>query len=234
MGGANKMNFSGSVQPGSTIDISITFTAPSVEGKYRGYWKLANASGISFGTGAKNSSFYVDIDVQSANSKYALDFAATFCNAEWTSGAGTLTCPGATGDIKGYVQRFDNPVTETGSIENEPALLTVPQAQKDGADRGKFPAYTIQSGDTFRAILFCAQDAKDCSVIFQLDYIVEGETNIQTAINWSKAWDGKLKSVVFDLSGLTGKRVRFILTVFANGDMKDDRAEWLAPRILHK
>ena len=85
-----------------------------------------------------------------------------------------------------------------------------------------------------RLVLFCAQDAKDCSVIFQLDYIVEGETNIQTAINWSKAWDGILKSVVYDLSGLAGKRVRFILTVFANGDMKDDRAEWLAPRILHK
>jgi hypothetical protein len=235
MGGASPTNLGGNVAPGSTVDVSVTLTAPPSEGKYRGYWRLANPSGVTFGVGANNSSFYVDIVSQSATTSYAFDFAANYCTAEWTSGYGSLPCPGPTGDSKGYVQRLENAVLETGYIDDEPALLTVPQAQTDGVIRGKFNTYNVQNGDTFQAILFCAKDAKDCSVKFQLDYVVSGDSTIYTAGSWVKTWDGSnLIHVTQDLSGLAGKSVRFILTVFANGEMKNDRAEWLAPRITHK
>jgi hypothetical protein len=221
------------VVSGSTVDVSVTFTAPTSEGKYHSSWKIKNASGSQFGTGAKNASFYVDIEVKASTTGYALDFAGSFCNAEWTSGAGTLVCPGVSGDSKGYIQRIDNPVLENGYQDDEPVLLTVPQAQTDGVIRGKFPLYTVRSGDHFQAVLGCVKGAKDCSVKFELSYIIDGESAIQAAGSWVKTYDGStLVPVDLDLTSLAGKNVRFILTVFANGEMKDDRAQWLAPRII--
>lgn len=220
------------VQPDANVDVSVTFTAPTAEGKYRSSWKLKNANGVQFGTGTGNSSFFVEIQVKAPATGYNLDFAATYCNAEWTSGAGTLVCPGAGGDSKGYVQRIDNPILENGYKDDEPVLLTVPQNQTDGVIRGRYPSYTVQSGDHFRAVLGCANDAKSCSVKFELSYVVDGESAIQAAGTWTKSYDGNNLPVDLDLSSLAGKKVRFILTVFANGEMKDDRAQWLAPRII--
>jgi hypothetical protein len=230
---SSQIPLSSEVVSGNTVDVSVTFTAPTSEGKYRSSWKIKNASGESFGTGARNSSFYVEIQVKASTTGYALDFAGSFCNAEWTSGAGTLVCPGVSGDSKGYIQRIDNPVLENGYQDDEPVLLTVPQAQTDGVIRGKFPVYSVRSGDRFRAVLGCAKDAKNCSVKFELSYIIEGESAIQAAGSWVKTYDGNtLVPVDLDLNFLAGKNVRFILTVFANGEMKDDRAQWLAPRII--
>ena len=236
MGGKSPQILSVTTATNEYLDISVTMTAPSVEGHYRGLWKLRNTNGTIFGTGLSKggSGFYVDIVVKKTATNYAYDFVDVFCGASWTSAGGTLACPSATGSGLGYVQRIDAPVLENSATDNEPALLMVPQAQTDGYISGKYGFYTVQSGDTFRTVLSCAQDAPKCSVKYQLDYIVDGETIIQTAGNWTKSWDGKLNFVVLDLSPLAGKNVRFILTVFANGEMNDDRAMWLAPRILHK
>ncbi len=38
------------VKPGETLDISITFTAPSTAGDYVSWWKLQNDSSVFFGT----------------------------------------------------------------------------------------------------------------------------------------------------------------------------------------
>ena len=62
----------------------------------------------------------------------------------------------------------------------------------------------------------------------------DSTSTIQVAGNWTKSWTGKLSNVNLDLTPLAGKNVRFILTVSANGEMNDDRAMWLAPRIVHK
>jgi hypothetical protein len=81
-------------------------------------------------------------------------------------------------------------------------------------------------------VVGCANEAKNCSVKFELSYIVDGESTIQSAGSWVKTYDGNNLSVDQDLSSLAGKKVRFILSVFTNGEMKDDRAQWLAPRII--
>jgi len=53
------------VAPGQSVDVAVTFTAPSAPGHYVGYWILRNSSGILFGTGAwADETFYVDIYVK--------------------------------------------------------------------------------------------------------------------------------------------------------------------------
>jgi hypothetical protein len=53
----------GTVAPGENVDVSITMKAPEAAGKYRGNWKLRNASGADFGIGANNKPFWVQINV---------------------------------------------------------------------------------------------------------------------------------------------------------------------------
>jgi len=59
------MQVSGYVAPGQTVDVAVTFTAPSTPGHYAGYWLLRNSGGTLFGTGnAADETFYVDIYVK--------------------------------------------------------------------------------------------------------------------------------------------------------------------------
>ena len=64
MGGPSAVALSGNVDPGETIEIGVTLTAPNKDGNYRGYWKLRNASGVLFGFGAQaDTAFWVDVKV---------------------------------------------------------------------------------------------------------------------------------------------------------------------------
>ena len=58
MGGPTVQALTGNVNPGQTVDISVNLTAPSKNGNYVGYWKLRNASGVTF------TQFYVQVTVQ--------------------------------------------------------------------------------------------------------------------------------------------------------------------------
>ena len=59
------MQVPGYIAPGQSVDVAVTFTAPSAPGHYVGYWILRNSSGILFGTGAwADEAFYVDIYVK--------------------------------------------------------------------------------------------------------------------------------------------------------------------------
>jgi len=236
MRGQSPKLFGVEVKPGETVDVSVELTAPSIEGSHRGNWMLRNAKGEHFGTiaaKADNLPFYVAITVQNAPTNYAVDFVSLLCDAKWKSGSGNLPCPGITGDPAGMAQRVDRPTLENGATDNEPALLTIPQAVTDGWIRGHYPWYVVENGDQFRTILFCAEDARTCTVKFKLEYILDGEETIRTMAAWDKVWDGSIHRIAIDLSSLAGKKVMFILTVLANGETRDNRAMWLAPRILH-
>jgi len=67
MGGPPSVPLRGTVAPGSTVDLSITLTAPAGDGAYEGKWQLRNTNGDLFGTGetAKGDSFWVRIAVSS-------------------------------------------------------------------------------------------------------------------------------------------------------------------------
>lgn len=64
MSGTN-IQMPGYVAPGQSVDVAVTFTAPSAAGHYVGYWMLRNASGKLFGTDSwADETFYVDIYVK--------------------------------------------------------------------------------------------------------------------------------------------------------------------------
>ena len=65
MGSTTAVRLPGNVAPGQTVDVSVTLTAPAVNGYQRSYWMLRNPSGALFGSGIKaNEAFYVEIKVK--------------------------------------------------------------------------------------------------------------------------------------------------------------------------
>ncbi len=215
------------VAPGETIKITMDLTAPMSTGTHRGDFKLRNASGVLFGIGEKDGPFWVEIKVDESS----YDFAKIYCasGVTWTSGAGTLPCPGETGDGEGWVKRFNEPTLETGRVENEPGLLVHPQNVTDGWIKGTFPEITLTEDMFFRAILSCNEDA-NCNVNFKLNYKIGGGAE-NTLATWHEVKDDSFNSVEVDLSGLTGETVQFILLLEANGNPANDSALWVAPRI---
>jgi len=64
MSGPDKENvFPVEVEPGESIDISVTLRAPKVNGVIRGYWGLKDQYGNEFGLGPVGDPFYVEIRV---------------------------------------------------------------------------------------------------------------------------------------------------------------------------
>jgi len=93
MGGPATQALTGNVNPGQTMDISVSLKAPATNGDYVGYWKLRNAAGNTFAT------FYVDINVGGGGSG---GFAVTSVNyslSTWDD-AGHTDCPRVTASIK--------------------------------------------------------------------------------------------------------------------------------------
>ncbi|MBI5353284.1 MAG: hypothetical protein HZB50_11645 [Chloroflexi bacterium] len=229
MSGPSDVGLAGNVNPGQYIEIPVTFKAPNDDGKFRGYWKLRNASGVLFGIGAQaDSSVWVDVKVK-GDSYTAYEFVAKYCDASWRNKKEALPCPGTEGDARGFVLKLDAPVLENDATATTPGLLTFPQDKENGIVRGEFPAFSVQDGDHFRATVGCQIKAKKCNVIFRLDYTFKGET--KTLESWHEVYEGKVYPIDLDLSALAGKSVKFILFVSANGSNDKDSAVWLNPRI---
>jgi len=232
MGGSSPQSLSHSVSPGQTIDLSVALQAPDDDGKYRGYWKLRNASNSLFGLGAlADTAFWVDIKV-SGPSFAAYDFAAKYCQADWSNNKTGLPCPGAEGDDAGYVIQLPHPKLENGASQDDLGLLTVPRDSSNGLIRGQYPAFTVKSGDRFRARVYCRYNADHCDVTFRLDYLNNGQ--IKTLGSWHEVNEGQFYSIDLNLSSLAGETLKFILVVTANGSANDDEAIWLYPHILRQ
>jgi len=229
LGAPNAVSLPGSVGPGQTIDIPVNLTAPNAEGRYRGNWKLRNASGVLFGVGVSaDSNFYVDVNV-SGFIVTGYDFVASFCEAKWKTDSKNLPCPGAEGDDRGFVLMFDAPKMEDGNTRG-PGLITYPEKSNTGFIKGQYPGINIKSGDRFQALIGCAYKANDCNMIFRLEYQI-GNGNIRSLGQWQEVYEGRYYSVNIDLSPLRGEKVKFILTIFSNGSSHEDFALWVTPRI---
>lgn len=220
-----------SVSPGETVTISIDLIAPDSNGDYRGDWKLRNASGVIFGLGSGNSSFYVDVTVK-GYTVTGYDFAANYCDAAWENNTRSLPCPGADGENRGFVMLLNSVKLEDGKARDN-VLLTHPKRSDDGLIRGVYPAINIKSGDSFQALIGCQHKANDCDVYFRLEYQI-GNGTIRTLGQWREVYEGQYYPVNIDLSSLSGEKVKFIFTVFANGSGHEDYALWVAPRIMRQ
>jgi hypothetical protein len=125
---------------------------------------------------------------------------------------------------------LEQPILETGKHENEPALLTRPEARRDGWIMGVYPSYRVAAGDHFMADIGCLENSKGCDVTFHLSYQLPNG-KVQDIDSWREIYDGKLRRVDVDLSKLDGKSVRFILAVTNNGKASAANAFWLVPSI---
>ena len=220
------------VGPGQTVDLAVNLTAPNQNGSYTGYWKLRNTSNALFGIGAAaDGSFYVDIDV-TGYTVTGYDFLASYCEASWQNESRDLPCPGTQGDDRGFVVVMNNPKLEDGKSQGN-ALLTYPERGSNGLIRGKYPAFQIQSGDRFQAQIGCLHEANDCDMIFRLQYQI-GNGSVKTLGQWREVYEGQFYPINIDLSTLNGERVKFILSVLANGSSHEDFALWISPRITRQ
>jgi hypothetical protein len=230
MSGPTAVSLGTTVDPGESVDISVSLTAPSTVGEYRGYWALRNTNNRIFGIGGDAAgSFWVDIEVYRPK-ELVYSLAEDYCDAEWRSDAGILACPGSTSDSEGFVIRMDNPDMEGGRVENEPGLWMEPEWVDDGWVMGTFPAYEVQEGDRFRALVACRDSSPDCDVIFRLEYQI-GSGTPRLLGEWHEVSEGDFTTVDIDLSNLEGSDVKFILTVFAGGTYSQDSAVWINPSV---
>jgi hypothetical protein len=234
MGGPDTVFFTRPVSPGQAVDITVTLTAPTGAGTFRGYWQLKNASGSLFGIGTSHASpFWVEIKVLgAAQSVVAFDFVTEMCSAQWIYDGGPISCPVNTSkkDL-GYVLKLDNPVLENGQSAGVPGLLTIPQNKYNGLIRGMFTPGDIFRGDHFQALIGCQYGAVDCYVTFMLEYEFDG--GFTTLWKTRERYDGLLTSVDVDLTRLANlKNSRIVLTILASGPSGGDQPVWVAPRIV--
>jgi hypothetical protein len=218
--------------PGASVDVSVDMTAPATAGTYTGKWQMKNASGVPFGIGSNATGvFWVKIVVSSGGtSGVAYNFADKACDAAWTSGAGTLPCPGTDGDAKGFVLKQSNPKLENGIADSSPGLLVVPQAVYDGIIQAVYPAFRVQNGDRFQATVSCEYNATSCYVAYRLDYQI-GSGAVKNFWSFREKYEGQYFRANLDLSSLAGQDVKFILYISAYGNSTGDRALWGNPII---
>ena len=220
------------VGPGQTVDLALNLTAPNRSDHYRGYWKLRNASNALFGIGpAADGNFYVDINV-TGYTVTGYDLLANYCEADWQNESEDLPCPGSEGDDRGFVRSLSSPKMEDGKSHGD-GLLTYPERGNDGMITGKYPEIRIQSGDRFQALIGCLNEANDCDMIFRLQYQI-GNGSVRTLGQWREVYEGQFYPLNIDLSTLNGEKVKFILSVLANGSSHEDFALWITPRITRQ
>ena len=160
------------------------------------------------------------------------DFAGNACAAQWQSNDGILACPGINGDAMGFVISLDQAHLEDGTTASLPTLLTFPQASAEGYILGVYPEYAVQAGDHFQTTVGCEQNATACSVLFRVSYL-DAASAPHDLWTLGEFYDGKSFSLDLDLSQLAGQKIKLILNVGSLGSSTDDRALWVAPRIVH-
>ena len=234
MGNTTSVNFTSSVAPGGTIDLSVDMTAPSNPGHYFGYWKFKNAAGVLFGIGVNaNRSWWVEINVNGTpTTSVAYDFTANADKATWSSGAGGLSFPGTDNDAKGFALKRDKPKFESGVEAAQAGLLFAPQNITNGFIQAVYPAFPVQSGDRFQTTVGCEFGATSCYVAYRLDYQI-GNT-IRTFWTFRERYEGWTYDANLDLSPLAGQNVQFILYMSAWGSPIGDRAIWGNPVIVRR
>jgi len=233
MGGRNLMPLPSEVAPGQTIDLAMSFTAPLIEGNYRGNWMIRNDKGEPFGaTSTANRPFWVAITVKApALTGTAYDLVANACSAQWFSGAGALRCPGTNNDPNGFVLKQTSSRLEDGTLLPRPSLLTVPQNILNGYIRAVYPSIKVQNGDHFQTIVSCEGNARSCGVLFRLDYQLS-DGLVRDFWAFGEQYEGQYFTADLDLSPLAGQDVRFVLTILSLGSASGDRALWVEPRII--
>lgn len=223
------------VSPGRTITIEINQTAPAKPGVYQGFWMLQNDSGQVFGFGPEADEPLISkASVLNVTKGIPYDFLLGYCAANWWNSEGeTIHCQGTPNRTNGFVLLDPNPATEKG-LSDLPGLWVHPYLKAEGAISGRYPAYTVQDGDHFRAQVGCISGNTNCNITFKLLYNTGSGPNI-TLGTWKEIYGGGITKINVDLSSLAGEEVQFILrAVTSNNSPEDANGFWLIPRIVNE
>jgi len=169
---------------------------------------------------------YVDVNI-SGYAVLGYDFLEKFCDAQWGNASQDLPCLERTATTKVLFLSKIRPKWKTAVPRRVKVLMTFPQAIKDGLITGKYPGFNVQTGDRFQAWINCMYKANDCNMIYKLQYQI-GKGAVQTLGQWNEVYEGQHYVINIDLSALNGQKVKFILTVLANGSPHEDYALWIA------
>jgi hypothetical protein len=158
----------------------------------------------------------------------AYDFTAGICTAEWYTSAGSVPCNSTEEtSTSGYVALLDG-LSQGLPAEISGLLTYPPYGGASDTISGKYPAFTVQKGDRFRAVLTCRAH-NFCDVEFGLDYFdANGRSSLK---RWSYLFTNPPIVVDYPLDGIAGLTVRFNLSVRRHGEGLQDYAAWLEPHI---
>jgi hypothetical protein len=126
----------------------------------------------------------------------------------------------------GYVMLMDGDVQ--GLPSNIPLLLMYPPQVDGDTLFGKYPAFAVQKGDRFRAVLACRAHTF-CDVEFGLDYYnAKGRTGLA---DWAYLFTDPPKVIDYSLDSIAGQSVQFRLVVRRHGIGLQAYALWIIPHI---
>ena len=231
MAGKSPLTIGRELHPGDAFEISANLVAPAISGLYSSQWLLQNSAGVTFGFSPDNEPLSLYISVGTHES-VALDLTDSACQAEWTSATGSVDCPETEDIASGSVNPIEDATGEGGIAFTQPVLEVIPNEGPGGAIMGTYGLFQIQPGDSFHAVLACADNQPDCSLVFELLYD-PGDHHLVSVRRWAEVTDGVHQKVVVDLSALAGESVRLILSVSSQtGTAYDNKGLWISPLIL--
>ncbi len=158
----------------------------------------------------------------------AYDFVAYMCKADWFNEGGSLPCPGNENNTNGgFVQQL--PGDQQDLPSSYPVLLTYPPQATYDTIFSKYPAFKVQKGDRFRAVLTCRLHSF-CDVDFALGYYL-GNGGLSGVTHWPYRFTDDPLVVDYPLDGLAGLTVQFSLSLRASGPSIDAFGVWILPHI---
>ena len=163
--------------------------------------------------------------------KIVIDFVAQLCNAQWMNGGQHLkACPNPNSDHSGGYAVVIDPTSESLPAITS-VILTTPAQNGFAALFLRYPAFTVQKGDRFRATLRC-QSYAACDVEYALEYYDANGKYHSPFLSWKYKAGNPAINVDADLSSLAGQSVEFVLPLRPNNDPpKQDNSLWIAPQI---
>lgn len=157
-----------------------------------------------------------------------LDFVDTMCKADWFTEAGSLPCPGNENNSSGSFV-LGLPGDQQALPSGYPVLLMYPPQVGNDTIFGKYPAFAVQKGDRFRAVLACRLHSF-CDVEFALDYY-DASGGKSGLAHWAYRFTDNPLVIDYPLDGIAGMTVQFSLSLRAAGPNLDAYGVWILPHI---
>jgi hypothetical protein len=157
----------------------------------------------------------------------AFDFVEQMCAAQWSNRGLQLPCPGNDAQSNaGYVMKLDG--ESQGLPSNINVLLAYTPQNKYETISSKYPSFTVQKGDRFRAVLACRAHSF-CDVEFVLDF--SSNKGSAGLTHWRYLFTDEPIVIDYPLDAIAGETVQFDLAVRARGNPSEAYAVWIAPHI---